>query len=82
MALEVEELAARRREVTDAEIAARVAEFHEVFAVQPDCPAEDLADAARTAVALDRLVADYRLGSLAYYHKGSGVGENEAAIAS
>lgn len=80
--LEVEELAARRRDVTAAEIAARVAEFHEVFAVQPDCPAEDLADAARTAVALDRLVADYRLGSLAYFHKGTGVGENEAAIAS
>lgn len=80
--LEVEELAARRGDVSDAEIAARVAEFHEVFAVQPDCPAADLADAARTAVALDRLVADYRLGSMAYFHKGTGVGECEAAIAS
>jgi L-arabinose isomerase len=80
--LEVEELATRCRAVGDAEIAARVAGFHQVFDIQPDCPAADLAAAARTAVALDRLAADYRLGSLAYFHKGSGVPENEAAIAS
>ncbi len=46
----------------------------------PDCQAEDLEEAARTAVALDRLAADYRLGSLAYFHKGTGVAENEAVI--
>ncbi|MCF7675319.1 MAG: hypothetical protein K9N23_11125 [Akkermansiaceae bacterium] len=80
--LEVGELAAYRRTVTAGEIEARVAEFHQVFAVQADCPAEDLAEAARTAVALDRLVAEHRLGSLAYFYKGTGVGENEAAIAS
>jgi L-arabinose isomerase len=33
-------------------------------------------------VALDQLVADHDLGSLAYYYKGTGVPENEAAIAS
>ena len=80
--LEVDELAARRREVSAGDIEARVREFHKVFDVQPDCPAEDLADAARTAVALDRLVAEYRLGSMAYYYKGTGVAENEAAVAS
>ncbi len=80
--LEVDELAALRREVSAAEIAARLMEFDEVFEVQADCPAEDLAEAARTAVALDRLVADHRLGSLAYYYKGTGMAENEAALAS
>ena len=80
--IEVEELVARRREVTPHEISARLAEFHQVFAIQADCPAEDLAEAARTAVALDRLVADHRLGSMAYFHKGTGVDECEAAIAS
>lgn len=80
--LEVDELAARRRDVSDAEITARVAEFHQIFDVQPDCPAEDLAEAARTAVALDAMVADYRLGSLAYYYKGTGVTDNETALAS
>ncbi len=80
--LEVDELSARRREVTAADLTRRLAEFRTVFDVQPDCPAEDLAEAARTSVALDRLVADYRLGSMAYYYKGTGVAENEATIAS
>jgi L-arabinose isomerase len=80
--LEVDELAARRREVTPSEVDARVGEFHEVFDVQPDCPPDDLTEAARTAVALDRLVADYRLGSMAYFYKGTGVVENEATLAS
>jgi L-arabinose isomerase len=80
--LEVDELAARRRKVGADEVAARVAEFHEVFDVQADCPAGDLAEAARTAVALDAMVADHRLGSMAYYYQGTGVEENETAVAS
>jgi len=80
--LEVDELSALRREVTAAAITARVAEFHREFDVQADCPAADLAEAARTSVALDRLVAEHRLGSLAYYYQGTGVAENGATIAS
>jgi len=80
--LEVDELSARRRDVSEDEVAARVAEFYEVFDVQPDCPAEDMAEAARTAVALDAMVAEHRLGSMAYYYKGTGITENETAIAS
>lgn len=80
--LEVDELAARRREVSEDQIKARVAEFHEIFDVQPDCPVEDMAEAARTAVALDAMVAVHRLGSMAYYYKGTGIAENEAAISS
>lgn len=80
--LEVDELAALCREVTPDAVTARLAEFRKVFDVQADCLAADLAEAARTSVALDRLVAKHRLGSLAYYYKGTGVPENEAAIAS
>jgi len=80
--LEVDELSALRREVSAPQIQARLAEFDRVFAVQPDCAAEDLVQAARTSVALDRLVAEYRLGSLAYYYKGTGIAENETTIAS
>ncbi|TWT81530.1 L-arabinose isomerase [Planctomycetes bacterium CA13] len=80
--LEVDELGARRRDVTQSEVVARVEEFHEVFDVQSDCSAEDLSEAARTAVALDAIVDDYRLGSMAYYYKGTGVSENETALAS
>ncbi len=80
--LEVDELAALRREVSDAEIVARVADFHAQFDVQDDCPPDELARAARTSVALDRLVAKHRLGSLAYYYMGTGNAENEDAVSS
>ncbi|MBN8459760.1 MAG: arabinose isomerase [Verrucomicrobia bacterium] len=80
--LEVDELAARRAEVSDDEARARLLEFRGVFDVEPDCPEADLTEAARTAVALDRMVADHRLGSLAYFYKGTGNPANEAAIAS
>src|SRR6266540_1511900 len=52
--LEVDELSARRRDVSTAEIQARLVEFRAAFDVQSDCLAEDLAEAARTSVALDR----------------------------
>jgi L-arabinose isomerase len=80
--LEVDELSALRRDVTGNAAQARVAEFRSLFDVQPDCGPADLLEAARTSIALDRLVAERRLGSLAYYYKGTGVVENEATIAS
>ena len=80
--LEVDELAALRREVTAAQIRARVAEFGRKFDLEPDCPRSELERAARTSVALDRLVREHALGSLAYYHMGTGNAENEDAISS
>lgn len=80
--IEVDELAAMRREVGDGEIAKRVEEFMDVFDVQADCPLAELERAARTSVALDRLVAEHDLGSMAYYYMGSGNVENEDAISS
>jgi L-arabinose isomerase len=80
--IEVDELASLRRDVSDAEIAAKVAEFRKAFEVQADCPPAELERAARTSVALDRLVAEHEIGSLAYYYMGSGNAENEDAISS
>ncbi len=80
--VEVDELAALRREVSEAQITARIAEFRSAFDVQPDCSEPELARAARTSVALDRLVAEHRLGSLAYYYMGTGNVDNEDAISS
>jgi len=80
--IEVDELSALRREVTDAEISAKIAEFQAVFEVQPDCSAAELGRAARTAVALKRLVEIHDLGSLAYYYMGTGNEGNEEAISS
>jgi L-arabinose isomerase len=80
--IEVDELSALRREVTDEEIAARVMDFQTTFDVQNDCSRIELESAARTSVALDRLVAIHDLGSLAYYYMGIGNVENEDAISS
>ena len=80
--VEVDELAALRRQVSDAEIKMRVADFSEKFDVQPDCPQEELDRAARTSVALDRMVEIHKVGSLAYYYQGTGNVENEDAISS
>lgn len=80
--IEVEELAALRREVTATQIKRRVFEFNRLFDVQPDCPKPELQRAARTSIALDRLVQEHDLGSMAYYYMGSGSAENEDAISS
>jgi L-arabinose isomerase len=80
--VEVDELAALRRMVKAGAIKARVAEIKKVFDVQADCPPAELERAARTSVALDRLVAEHDLGSLAYYYSGTGNAENEDAISS
>jgi L-arabinose isomerase len=80
--LEVEELAALRHDVSDTDISRRVAEFKDSFDVQADCSEAELQRAARTSIALDRLVETHRLGSMAYYHKGVGSPDNEDAISS
>ncbi|WP_084239862.1 arabinose isomerase [Pedobacter africanus] len=80
--LEVEELAALRKQVNTAEVQARLALFAEVFDVQPDCAEEELQKAAITSLALDKLVELHQLGSMAYYYKGTGNPENEEAISS
>ena len=80
--LEVEELASLRKEVSLVQAEERVQLFREVFDIQPDCSPAELEKAAITSVALDRLVAKYQLGSMAYYYKGTGNKDNEDAISS
>ena len=80
--VEVDELAALRREVSESQIANRVEHFHQAFDVQPDCSHEELQRAARTSVALDKLVKNHDLGSLAYYYMGTGNADNEDTISS
>lgn len=80
--LEVDELAALRRDVTEEQIAGRVAEFRDTFEVQSDCSDAGLRRAAQTSVALDALAAGHHLGSLAYYYQGTGNEANEETISS
>jgi len=80
--MEVEELAALRRAVTSEKTELKLQEFRDVFDIQPDCAPDELERAARTAVALDELVATKNLGSMAYYHMGTGQGEHEDVMSS
>jgi L-arabinose isomerase len=80
--LEVEELATLRRGITEGSVKNRLELFYDTFDIQADCPIEDLESAAKTSIALERLVEKYKLGSLAYYYKGSGNPDNEETIAS
>jgi len=80
--IEVDELASLRKEVNSEEISVRINEFDQLFDVQEDCTIEELERAARTSVALDRLVDKYNLGSIAYYYKGEGNFDNEDTISS
>jgi L-arabinose isomerase len=80
--LEVDELSAIRRSVTDQQIAEKIASFRKFFTVEDDCSEEELRRAARTSVALDRLIESHNLNLLAYYYKGTGVPENEDTMSS
>jgi L-arabinose isomerase len=80
--IEVDELSAIRREVTPGQVERRVADFRELFEVQADCAESELQRAARTSVALDRLVTSHELGSLAYYYSGTGNADNEETMSS
>ncbi len=80
--VEVDELSALGTEISDEEIAAMLEEFEAVFDIQSDCQHFELRRAARTAAALNRLVEKHDLGSMAYYHKGTGNPLNEDAMSS
>ena len=80
--IEVDELAGLRTGVTPPEIEDRIMLFRNTFDVNQDCTPEELARAARTSIALDLLVANHKLGSLAYYYSGSPGSANEDAISS
>lgn len=83
--LEMDDLEARVRDVTENQIRAKREEALAVFDISADSPSDPLARkpqpeemdwACRVAVGLDALARDFDLHGLAYYHRG--VGGNEA----
>ena len=80
--VEVDELSALAAEVEEAAVLRRVGELFASFDVQPDCPPEELNRAARTSLALDRLVTKLDLDAMAYYYKGSGNAANDETMRS
>lgn len=80
--VEVDELSALAVQVDESAVDRRIAEFHEMFDVQSDCPADELRRAARTSVALDQFASVHELDGIAYYYKGSGIAANEDTMSS
>jgi L-arabinose isomerase len=80
--IEIDELAQLRQAVTEGDTEKKLAEFHSAFDVAPECDDEELKRAARTSVALDKLAARHRLGSLAYYYEGSPGSDHEDIVTS
>jgi L-arabinose isomerase len=58
-----------REAVSEAEAQIKLEQFRREFEVSPECAPAELLRAARTSCALDALVREHRLGSLAYYYE-------------
>lgn len=68
--LEFDDLRHRVERVTEKETRERMALARQVFTLHDSVAEEDFAWGATVSVALDRLVHDFALDSLAYYHRG------------
>jgi L-arabinose isomerase len=80
--LEMCELKKCRDEVSDAEVEAKISEFHHTFDVSPECEKDEIERAAKTSVALDKLIHNHQLGSMAYYYEGESGNEYENIVTS
>jgi len=74
--LEMCELFSLREKIRDDEVAEKLKEFEEKFDVSDECEQDELERAAKTSVALDKLIEKHNLGSMAYYYEGQGDYEN------
>jgi len=80
--LEMCELQKYRDEVADIEVQSKIQEFHEAFDVASECKTAEIDRAARTSVALDKLVKNRNLGSMAYYYEGEPGNDYENIVTS
>ncbi|MDR2130413.1 MAG: L-fucose/L-arabinose isomerase family protein [Odoribacteraceae bacterium] len=80
--LEMCELVDIRKSVGDEEIEQKTREFERTFEIDASCSSSEIQRAARTSVALDKLVEKHRLGSMAYYYAGVNGNEYENIITS
>jgi L-arabinose isomerase len=80
--LEMCELKKYRDEVTDSEVQAKIQVFNSAFDVAPECEMFEIERAAKTSVALDKLIENHNLGSMAYYYEGESGNEYENIVTS
>ncbi|WP_157207778.1 arabinose isomerase [Mariniflexile maritimum] len=71
-----------RDEASFEAIEEKIKEFHTTFDVLDACEDDELKRAAKTSVALDKLVEVHNLGSLAYYYEGESGNEYENIVTS
>jgi L-arabinose isomerase len=75
--LEMCELKKYRDNATEDEVQVKILEFTTAFEVAPECKLTEIERAARTSVALDKLIENRKLGSMAYYYEGEPGNEYE-----
>ena len=80
--VEMCELKAYRDAVTETELKNKLQEFNDKFDVVAECDTYELERAARTSIALDKLIAAHNLGSMAYYYEGYSGNEYENIVTS
>lgn len=80
--VEMCELKKYRDEIIESQVVNKMIEFDREFEVSPNCSTEELERAARTSIALDKLVDAHKLGSLAYYYEGTDGNDYENIAAS
>jgi L-arabinose isomerase len=80
--VEIDELGSLRDAVSEEELQDMLAEFRRTFEVSPECSQAELQRAAKTSVALHKMVDRHGLGSLAYYYEGQPGSEHENIISS
>jgi L-arabinose isomerase len=68
--LEFDDLRVRVERVSDSDVQRRMATAAAMFDMQPSVQDDDFRWAATVSLGLDRLVEDFALDSLAYYHRG------------
>lgn len=80
--LEMCEVKKYRDAVTHEELKAKIEEFNTAFDIAPECEQTEIERAARTSVALDKLIEKHNLGSMAYYYEGESGNEYENIVTS
>ncbi|MFC2097668.1 arabinose isomerase [Bacteroidota bacterium] len=80
--LEMCELKKYHEEASENEVQEKIEEFNNTFDISPDCGSKEIKRAARTSVALDKLVKNHKLGSMAYYYEGEPGNQYENIISS
>jgi L-arabinose isomerase len=80
--LEMCELKKYRDVVTKHELYKKMQDFYTAFDVSNECELFEIERAARTSIALDKLVVNHNLGSMAYYYEGESGNDYENIVTS